>query len=262
MILGVFSNNEPLYKSEARKIIEILKKQKIKFEVYNNVKKAKCDILIVVGGDGTILKVVRELKRQIPILGVSKGVKFLTEIEFGEFEILLKRLLKRDYKIEERIRLACEVDGLKMPNVLNEIVVTTSKGGGVIRYSLKLDGKLVWRDSGDGVIVSTPTGSTGYNWTAGGPILNTNEKRFVITPICSAYFNKRLDIKNRNVMERVEESKIFSDDREVVIKFFRNIRNRIVPDGRREDRIYADIKIGDEVTIRRSKKNSKFVKIL
>ena len=95
MNLGIFSNNEPLYKNEAKKIIEILKKHNLKFKVFKNIKKAKCDILIVVGGDGTILKVVRELKRQIPILGVSKGVKFLTEIEFSEFEISLKKTFKK-----------------------------------------------------------------------------------------------------------------------------------------------------------------------
>ena len=122
MKLGLFSNIEPLYKNESKKIIEILKKYNLEFEVYNSLKKVNCDILIVVGGDGTILKAVRELKKQIPILGVSKGVKFLTEIEFDEFEISLKKLLKREYKIEERMRLACEIDGLKLPNALNDIV--------------------------------------------------------------------------------------------------------------------------------------------
>ena len=111
MKLGIFSNVEPLYKNEAKKIIEILKKHGLEFEICNNLKKISCDNLIVVGGDGTILKVVRELKKQIPILGVSKGVKFLTELEFDEFETSLKKLLKREYKIEERMRLACEIDG-------------------------------------------------------------------------------------------------------------------------------------------------------
>lgn len=63
-------------------------------------------------------------------------------------------------------------------------------------------------------------------------------------------------------MERVNKSIIFSDDREVVVKFFRDIRNKIVPDGRREERLYADMKVGDEVIIKKSKENSKFVKIL
>jgi len=196
MKLGVFSNLEPLYKNETKKIVEILKRNKLEFEVYSNAKKASCDVLIVVGGDGTILKVVRELKRQTPILGVSKGVKFLTEIEFDDFEISLKRLLKRDYKIEERMRLTCEVDGLKLPNALNDVVITTSKGGGVIRYSMKLDDKLIWRDSGDGLIVSTPTGSTAYSLSAGGPIVVENADTISIVPICSMNNNKPLIIND------------------------------------------------------------------
>jgi len=198
MNLGIFINKEPLYKNEAKKIIEILKKHNLNFEVYKNLKKAKCDILIVVGGDGTILKVVRELRKQIPILGISKGVKFLTEIKFDEFEASLKKLLKRDYKIEERMRLACNINELKIPNALNEIVVTTTKGGGVIRYSLKLDDKLIWRDSGDGVIVSTPTGSTAYSLSAGGPIVIENASTISIVPICSIENNKPLIVNDKS----------------------------------------------------------------
>jgi len=207
MKLGIFSSLEPLYKNETKKIIEILKKHSLEFEVYNNVKKVKCDILIVVGGDGTILKVVRELKKQVPILGVSRGVKFLTEIEFDEFEVSLKKLLKRDYKIEERMRLTCEINGLKLSNALNDIVVTNSKGGGVIRYSLKIDDKLIWRDSGDGIIVSTPTGSTAYSLSAGGPIVVENASTISIVPICSMNENKPLIINDNS---RIVIADIFS----------------------------------------------------
>jgi NAD+ kinase len=223
MKLGLFSNIEPLYKKEAKRIIEILKKHNLEFEVYNNLKKANCDVLIVVGGDGTILKVVRELKRQIPILGVSKGVRFLTEIESDELEISLKKLLKRDYKIEERMRLTCEVDGVKMPNALNDIVVTTSKGGGVIRYSLNVDNKIIWRDSGDGVIVSTPTGSTAYSLSAGGPIVIENANTISIVPICSMNNNKPLIVN--------DDSKI------VVTDIFSTAGCDVVIDGQKRLRI-------------------------
>jgi NAD+ kinase len=208
MKLGLFSNLEPLYRNETKKIIEILKKYNVEFEIFNSVKKTKCDILIVIGGDGTVLKVVRELKKQIPILGVSKEGRFLPEIEFDEFEISLKKLLKREYKIEERMRLTCEVDGLKLPSALNDIVITNSKGGGVIRYSLKIDDKLVWRDSGDGVIVSTPTGSTAYSLSAGGPIVVENADTFSIVPICSISNNKPLIINDSSIISIVD---IFSN---------------------------------------------------
>ena len=104
MKLGVYSNKQSFYKNETRKIVKILKKSKVEFEVFASLKRSKCDILIVVGGDGTILRAVMEMKKQIPILGVSKGQKFLTEIEFNEFEESLKKVLKRKYKIEEGMR--------------------------------------------------------------------------------------------------------------------------------------------------------------
>ena len=129
MRLGLYSNKQAFYKKETRKIVQILKRHKTDFEVYTNLKKAKCDILIVVGGDGTILRAVMEMNKQIPILGVSKGIKFLTEIEFDEFEDSLKKILKRKYKIEEGMRLECEINGMDIPNALNDIVITSSKGG-------------------------------------------------------------------------------------------------------------------------------------
>ena len=223
MKLGLFSNNEPIYQNETKKVIEILKNRNLDFEIFKSVKKAKCDILIVVGGDGTILKVVRELRRQIPILGISKGVRFLTEIETDELEFSLKKLLKREYKIEERMRLVCEVDGLKLPHALNDIVLTTSKGGGVIRHSLNLDEKLIWRDSGDGVIVSTPTGSTAYSLSAGGPIVVENADTISIVPICSMNNNKPL---------------IVNDDSKIVInEIFSTVGCDVVIDGQKRFKI-------------------------
>lgn len=208
MLFGLYSNKQSFYKNETKKIIKILKKNRVEFEVYTNLKKAKCDILIVVGGDGTILRAVMEMKKQIPILGVSKGIKFLTEIEFDEFEDSLKKILKRKYKIDEGMRLECEIDGMDIPKALNEIVITSSKGGGVVRHSLKLNDKLVWRDDGDGVIISTPTGSTAYSLSAGGPIVMENADTISIVPICSIEKNKPLIVSGSC---RIEISDIFSN---------------------------------------------------
>jgi NAD+ kinase len=223
MKLGVFTNPQPIYKNESKRIIDILKRQKLDYEFYSSPKKVRCDILIVIGGDGTVLKVVRELKKQVPILGVSKGIKFLTEIEFENFEEALAKILKREYKIEERMRLTCEIDGLKLPNALNDIVITNSKGGGVTRYSLKIDDKMIWRDIGDGVIISTPTGSTAYSLSAGGPIVTENASTMAIVPICSMNSNKPL---------------IINDDSRIVLSdIFSSVGNDVVIDGQERFKI-------------------------
>ena len=241
MKLGVYSNKQSFYKNETRKIVKILKKSKVEFEVFASLKRSKCDILIVVGGDGTILRAVMEMKKQIPILGVSKGQKFLTEIEFDEFEESLKKVLKRKYKIEEGMRLECEVDGMEMPMALNDIVIISSKGGGMVRHSLKLNDKLVWRDDGDGVIVSTPTGSTAYSLSAGGPIVMENADTVSIVPICSIDKNKPLIVSDNS---RIEIADIFS-----------NQGCDIVIDGQKRFKVKTEA-----IKIRKSKKPALFIR--
>ena len=101
----------------------------------------------------------------------------------------MQRIIDKDYKVEERMRLACEVDGIKLPNALNDIVVSNSKGGSFMRYSLSVD---------DGVIVSTPTGSTAYSLAAGGPIVVENAKTMSIVPICSMNKNNPLIVNDNS----------------------------------------------------------------
>lgn len=199
-IMRIAVIGKPNFKKETKKIISLLKKHSFEVETVKNLEKVKADILIVIGSDSDILAAVKGMKKQIPILGIGKGKKFLMEIEIDEFEIFLEKILKKDYYVEKRMRLKCEIDEIKTPLSLNDVVITTSKGGGLIRYSLVLDGKLVWRDSGDGVIISTPTGSTAYSLSAGGPVIIENSNSVAITPICSIDGYKSLIVNdNTNI---------------------------------------------------------------
>ncbi|HTQ78678.1 MAG TPA: NAD(+)/NADH kinase, partial [Thermoanaerobaculia bacterium] len=140
-------------------------------------------------GDGTLLATARHLAPGVPILGVNLGnLGFLTEVGRGELYPALVQVLSGDFKTEERSLLDVELrrksGGSMGFQVLNDAVVTKSALARIIELTLKVDGHLIARYRSDGVIVSTPTGSTAYNLSAGGPIVYPLLPVVVLTPIC------------------------------------------------------------------------------
>lgn len=148
------------------------------------------DLAIVAGGDGTVLRTVRELYRNpFPYWAVNFGhLGYLTECEPAEAEASLQRILAGQYRLEKRAMLSgCMHTGDSSESFigLNEAVIHR---GGCIRplcLSICVDGTPVMRFSGDGVLIATPTGSTAYNLSAGGPILLPESTQLVLTPICA-----------------------------------------------------------------------------
>jgi NAD+ kinase len=148
-----------------------------------------CDLVVVLGGDGTLLSVARNLTDDAPILGVNLGtLGFLTEINRSELYPSLLEVLQEKFELEERSLLDVELyrDGAPPQRfrVLNDAVVAKSALSRIIEISLRVDDHLVARYRSDGVIVSTPTGSTAYNLSAQGPILFPRLPVLVLTPIC------------------------------------------------------------------------------
>ena len=151
---------------------------------------AGTDMLICFGGDGTILHLARYARtHNIPILGVNTGsLGYMAELEPGEVK-LLRRIVKGNYRLEPHMMLDFKVHRGKRvvleDTALNEAVIKTSSVGQEIHFRVFADGVELFTCSGDGVIIGTPTGSTAYNVSAGGPIVEPTAENLLITPICA-----------------------------------------------------------------------------
>ena len=147
------------------------------------------DLVVVLGGDGTLLSVARSLADSIPILGVNMGnLGFLTEVPRSELYPSIMKFLEGDYEVDERALLDVSLrraTGEEVSyRVLNDAVINKSALARIIELVVTVDGHRVATYRSDGLIISTPTGSTAYNLAAGGPILNPQLPVVVATPIC------------------------------------------------------------------------------
>jgi NAD+ kinase len=154
------------------------------------------DLVVVLGGDGTLLSAARTLRAGVPILGVNLGnLGFLTEVNRGELYPALVQVLEGRFQTEERslfdVEIRRNVTGTGGTGradatfrVLNDAVINKSALSRIIELTLQVDGSLIARFRADGLIISTPTGSTAYNLSAGGPILSPLLPVAVLTPIC------------------------------------------------------------------------------
>jgi NAD+ kinase len=165
------------------------------------------EALIVLGGDGTLLAASHDLEAPIPVLGVNFGsLGFLTEITLTELYPALETLLDGSYRYEERLMLRATIQrgdrSEVMGDVLNDVVVTRAALSRIIHLDVTVDGLFVSAFRADGLIVSSPTGSTAYNLAAGGPILHPSLAAVVLTPICPHMLtNRPLVVSEESVIE-------------------------------------------------------------
>jgi NAD+ kinase len=171
-----------------------------------NYKLAKeVDLILVAGGDRGILdyfhKVVTD---SAPVLGVyeSDSTGFLAQLDVRDLESVTSRLKKSDYEVDEVFRLAVKVDGKEVEPVLNDVAVFPSKSAMLMEHMLRIDGKDVWHDNSDGIIISTPTGSTAYSMSAGGPMVLQKSHVFIIVSVNSVDNTRRpLVVPNETIIE-------------------------------------------------------------
>ena len=145
------------------------------------------EALLVVGGDGSLLSVAkRTMDRKLPLLGINLGaIGYLTEVEVADIEKAVQQLLADDYTIEERMMLS-ERFGKPQEQryALNDVVISRRGDIQVIGFRVYVNNKFLTEQRADGIIVSTPTGSTGYNLSAGGPIVKPDARLILLTPVC------------------------------------------------------------------------------
>jgi NAD+ kinase len=178
------------------------------------------DLLITFGGDGTLLSVARHAPAHVPILGVNMGtLGFLTEVRVEEFPAMLERVLAGDFLLEPRVTFDVSVTGNGRDEmhyrVLNDAAINKSALSRIIEMHVRVAGLFVSTFRADGLIVSTPTGSTAYNLSAGGPIIYPTMGAVLITPICPHMLTNRpivlpdeLDIEI-GIMPHAEDQEIY-----------------------------------------------------
>ena len=208
------------------------------------------ELVICFGGDGTILHMAKTAtRRNVPILGVNIGTMgFMAELESSEMD-QLARLAKDDYVLDKRMMLDVVVqrdrDIIFHDIGLNDVVITKGAVARIAHLGVKIDGASAMQCSGDGIIVATPTGSTAYSLSAGGPIVEPEANNILITPICA-----------HDVMSRCM---VASDRRKITVELVQNARRNafLSVDGGKAMRL----NMGDVTTIKKSNLETKLVRL-
>lgn len=183
----------------------------------------RADLAIVIGGDGTMLSVARLLAPyRVPIIGVNQGrLGFTTDISMPDMEPVILRILAGDYVPEERMLLQASVyreeQVLHESLALNDVVLSRGAMGSMIEFEVFIDQQFVYSQRSDGLIISTPTGSTAYSLAAGGPILHPTVPAIAIVPVCPQFLNNRpIAVNDTSLIEflitRGQDARVFFDN--------------------------------------------------
>ncbi len=201
--IGVFANREKDEGLEYTKILlesirkngaeALLDEDTSEYEAVNPNREditSVSDIVICLGGDGTFLQVARKLfGKDIPIIGVNLGnLGFLAQVDKNEIDMAVKRIIEGNYRIEERMMLETEIirenKVIAKDIVLNDVVISRGALSRILHLKTYINGSFIDLYPGDGLIISTPTGSTAYSLSAGGPMVEPDVELIIATPIC------------------------------------------------------------------------------
>ena len=166
------------------------------------------DLAVSLGGDGTMLRTVDLAADSVPVLGVNFGtLGYLTEVEPPALVASLERFFAGDYVIEERMRMVVEVNAASCAGnypALNEAVLGKTPTGQIVRIAVMVDGEYFTTYHADGLIIATPTGSTAYAWSAGGPIVSPVAEALLLTPVAPHMLFDRSMVLPRDTCVRLE----------------------------------------------------------
>ncbi|MGQ0537024.1 MAG: NAD(+)/NADH kinase [Methanobacteriota archaeon] len=203
----------------------------------------RVDAIVAVGGDGTILITMQQ--NPAPVLGVKMGtLGFLTEVEPPLLPEALDRLLLGRFALDERMKLEVRLRDRTFPFALNEAVVKSSRTAKMIRFTIEVGGHPVDRLRADGVIVATPTGSTSYAMSAGGPILDPHMEAMLVVPLAAFKLSAR--------------PMVFPRERPLVVELAPDTKDAVlVLDGQHESAVAP----GDRIEFRAAKERGRFVRL-
>lgn len=204
----------------------------------------QCEAILAVGGDGTLLRAnTLSMQLDLPLLGINVGrVGFLTELEMDQLEKAFEKLAADDYTVQERMMLKITLDE-RRSYALNDVVVSRGGYARLIGMDAFVDQDLVGRFIADGLIVSTPTGSTGYSLSAGGPIICPEVECMLLTPVCAH------SLQHRPVVTSAEQT--------VSIKLTDAAQAMVSVDGQENFTLYA----GQTLTVTRAGRPARFIKL-
>ncbi len=212
----------------------------------------KVDYMIVLGGDGTIIGAASVCARnKVPVMGINLGrIGFMTEVECDSISDAIDALLTGNYKTEQRMMMKAQIKrdnkALITCHALNDIVVSKSAGVKLVGIDLYADEELVNRYIADGIIIATPTGSTGYSISAGGPVVDPMMELYLATPVCAHMLSVRSAILPPYKDIRITLSKDYADNKALVSA---------------DGEVQCEICDCDEVIISRSQYSLELIKI-
>ncbi len=206
MQIGIYGSGTT--EAAAKTIKKILDESEIKSFTISKSKNKQADCIIVLGGDKGVRNYFHRTFDTIsPVLGVSEGEAsgFLAQIDLREFSSYVKVLKKQNYTVEEVPRLGVKIDRKNVYPVLNDVAIFSSKSAMLMEHTLSVNGEEVWHDNSDGIIISTPIGSSAYSMSAGGPVLFQDSRVFEIISVNS------LDVTRRPIIVSNDSSIEISD---------------------------------------------------
>lgn len=201
--LDKYQNLKELKKIQkaSQKVIQILKQQNCNVYLEPKCLKKPCDLIIVIGGDGSFLSTARVMvDHHVPILGIHKGnLGFLADLNFNKIKANLIAILNGKYIEERRILLNATINNTKSNYIaLNDVILYNSKIPKLMEFEIYIDQQFVLKLRADGLIIATPTGSTAYALSAGGPILSPTLKVFNLVPMSAHTLSSRPLIIDEN----------------------------------------------------------------
>lgn len=215
----------------------------------------KTECILTVGGDGTMIRAaMRTIRSSLPILGINKGhLGYLCDLDESNYREALKRLFADDYEIEERMLLSGRVisaDGIPesgFNHALNDIVLTSRNGLQVVHIDVNVNGELLSSFNGDGVIFATPTGSTAYNLSAGGPIVDPKTKLILMSPLNAHVVGQRSIVLDSSAEVRATVTRRNQEELSAAVAF----------DGSTAIELYD----GESIEVVRSDETVRFIKL-